>query len=224
MSSTSEKEPHHNAPTPARAQDAIGRDTIMEQNYMEIDSQNKELRNQMKKNQAALTALQARLAKSETRGADLQQRLEEASNTIFQLRPQRQEYTESEIEEDYRKLVIFVKDWVNVNCESFLDDDDRGFDMIRNHKNGRAAHPEPWEIIMLQFQSEPRRWIEAKEHILVAVVMRYLFDQILNQSFSAIISDGGRNFLATIQNSMENMEPQKGEFLTSKTCRIRLTC
>ena len=195
----------------------------MEQRHASIDSQNKELRDHIKKNQAALTSLQAKLAEAEARGAGLQQRLEEASNTIFRLRPQRQECTESEIEEDYRKLIMLVKNWISVNCEPFLDDDLCGFDTIGSYRLSPAAHLGTFEAIMLQFHSESSRWIEAKEHVLVAVVMRYLFTQILNQSFSVLLGDDERDFLATIQNSMENMELQKGKFVVPGTCEMRVT-
>lgn len=179
---------------------------------------NKELRNQLERGQAALTSLQDQLAESEARGAVLQQHLEEASNTIFRLRPQRQECTESEIEEDYRKLISLVKNWVNANCESFLDDDLIGFDAIRSRRIGADAHPETFEAITLQFQSKFNHWIEAKEHVLVAAVMRYLFDRILDQCFSVLLRSEERDFLVTIQNSMENMDLQK-DLLTIRNWR-----
>lgn len=160
----------------------------MEQHYANIDSQNKELRDH-------LTSLQAKLAEAEARGAGLQQRLEEASNTIFRLRPQRQECTESEIEEGYRKLTMLVKNWIAVNCESFPGDELRRLDTTGNYKFGP----------------------EAEELVLVALVMRYLFTRILNQSFSVLLGDYERDFLTTIQNSMENMELQKGKFVVPET-------
>lgn len=219
-SSTSARETHHDAPASTLAQHSMEQYTSVEQRYANIDSQNKEFRDHLKKNQAALTSLQAKLAEAEAHGASLQQRLEEASNTIFRLRPQRQECTESEIEEDYRELIFLVKNWISVNCESFLDDDLRGFDTIGSYGLGTAAYLGTFEAIMLQFHSESSRWIEAKEHVLVAVVMRYLFTQILNQSFSVLLSDGERDFLTTIQNSMENMELQKGKFVVLEACEM----
>ncbi len=89
-----------------------------------------------------------------------------------------------------------------MSCEAFLDDQDRGLDTIGSYTLGPAAH-------LGTFYSKSSSWI-AKEHVLVAVVMQYLFTQILNQSFSVLLGDDERHFLATIQNSMENMELQKG--------------
>jgi hypothetical protein len=51
----------------------------MEHHYATVVSHNREFQIQLKKNQAALTPLQAKLAKSESRRAELQQHLEEAS-------------------------------------------------------------------------------------------------------------------------------------------------
>jgi hypothetical protein len=215
--SESARETHHDAPTSARAQHSMEQYRNMEQYCRNIESQNRELQEYIKKCQAALTCYKSKLAESGACAAGLQQRLEEASNTIFRLRPQRQECTESEIEEDYRKLIKLVKNWVSVNCESFVDDDLRGFDTIGSGRSGPAAHLETCEAIISQFQSESSRWIEAKEHVIAAVVMRYLFDRVLNQSFSVLLDDQEQHFLATIQSSMENMEVQKGELQAPET-------
>jgi hypothetical protein len=62
------------------------------------------------------------------------------------------------------------------------------------------------------------RWIDAKEHVLVAVVMRYLYERILNQPFSILLHPEERNFLANIQVGMENTRLQK-DLLTVRTWR-----
>jgi hypothetical protein len=214
--STSSREPHHKPPISSRAQHLEEQYANTEHHYTTIVSQNGEFQNQLKKNQAALSSLQAKLAESESRRAELQQHLEEASNTIFRLRPQRQEYTESEIEEDYRKLTKVIRNWINMNCESFIDDDLRGFDTISSYRLGPGAHPEIYEAIIYRFQLEPNLWTEAKEHVLVAVVMRYIFDRILHKPFSVLLGYDEQDFLTAIQNSMGNMEPQKGELMTLK--------
>ena len=103
-----------------------------------------------------------------------------------------------------------------MNCESFIDDDLRGFDTIGSCRLGPGAHLEIFEAIIYRFQWEPNRWTEAKEHVLVAMVMRYILDRILHKPFSVLLGDGEQNFLAAIQNSMGNMEPQKGELIMLK--------
>jgi hypothetical protein len=207
--STSSREPHHKPPISSRAQH-------LEEQYANTEQHYTEFKNQLKKNQTALTSLRAKLAESESRRAELQQHLEEASNTIFRLRPQRQEYTESEIDEDYRKLTKVIQNWISMNCESFIDDDLRGFDTIGSYRLGPSAHPETFEAIIYRFQSKPNCWTDAKEYVLEAVVMRYIFDRILQKPFSVLLGDSEQHFLAAIQNSMGNMEPQKGGLIMLK--------
>jgi hypothetical protein len=55
------------------------------------------------------------------------------------------------------------------------------------------------------------RWIEAKEHVLVAVVMRYLYERILDQPFSVLLNPEECNFLADVQAGMEDTRLQQGE-------------
>ncbi|PMD42776.1 hypothetical protein L207DRAFT_632502 [Hyaloscypha variabilis F] len=173
-----------------------------------------------------MNSLKLSLEESEAQRANFQQRLEEASNTIFRLLPQRQEYTESEIEEDYERLVKVVKNWVNINCESFVDDDTYGFDALGRRRPPPGDHLEVFEEVILRFRSQPMRWIEAKEHVLVAVVMRYLYERILNQLFSVLLNP--EEYLLTVRawrsdtvaaiNSYENFvnrRPSIEERLTS---------
>ncbi|KAH8807945.1 hypothetical protein F5884DRAFT_349945 [Xylogone sp. PMI_703] len=181
----------------------------LEQKYRHLQSQHEQTLHCIQKEKRTIESLKITLQKSEAERADIQQRLEEASNTIFRLRPQRQEYTESEIEEDYERLVKGVKNWVSINCESFVEDDLLGFDALGHRKLPPGDHFEASEEIILQFQSQSMRWIDAKEHILVAVVMRYLYQQILNQHFSILLYPEERDFLANIQAGMGNTRLRK---------------
>ncbi|KAH8767805.1 hypothetical protein F5882DRAFT_509748 [Hyaloscypha sp. PMI_1271] len=117
-------------------------------------------------------SLNVNVRESETQREILQQRLEEASNTILRLRPPRQEYTESEIEEDYERLIKAIKNWVSVNCEAFLDDDSHGYGALLRHSPHQSNYLEPFEEIIAKFHSKFSQWAEPKEHVLVAVVMR----------------------------------------------------
>jgi hypothetical protein len=56
----------------------------------------------------------------------------------------------------------------------------------------------------------PDGWIEAKDEVLVAIVMRYLFDQILNQPFSVLLSCEERDLIASIETAMSRTHPEKG--------------
>lgn len=202
---------HRDGPTSNRAQHPPEQPTSAREHFMNFEIQNKELRNQIKKNQEHLERLQSKLKESEMATVNLQQLFEEASETIFRLRPQRQECTESEIEEDYGKLIKSVQNWIDVNCGIFLDDDDRGFGEIGEQEFEPGAEPQPFERIISDFQSEAGNWMEAKEYILEAVVMRYLIDQVLNKPFSILLADSQLDFLVAVEKSMRTMEPKKGE-------------
>jgi hypothetical protein len=188
----------------------------LEQHYMHLKSQHGQALHHIQKEKQTMNSLKVSLEESESQRANFQQRLEEASNTIFRLRPQRQEYTESEIEEDYERLVKVIKNWVNINCESFVDDDVQGFDAVGRCKPPSGDHLEAFEEVILRFQTQSMRWSDAKEHVLVAVIMRYLYERILNQPFSILLHPEERNFLANIQVGMEDTRLQKGETPSQK--------
>lgn len=151
------------------------------------------------------------MRESEAQRDNLQQRLEEASNTILRLRPPRQEYTESEIEEDYERLIKAIKNWVNVNCEAFLDDDLRGYGALLRHRPHQSNYLEPFEEIIARFHSKFSQWTEPKEHVLVAVVMRYVYERILTQGFSVLLTPEERSTLSSIEKGLEDPRLQKGK-------------
>jgi predicted nuclease with TOPRIM domain len=90
--------------------------------YARIQSENEQLRNQLADFKAAYFNIHEVLTKSKTHRAQLNERLEEATATIFQLRPQRQEHTESEIQGDFYKLSESIKNCIEMNCDGFLED------------------------------------------------------------------------------------------------------
>ena len=151
------------------------------------------------------------MRESEAQREILQQRLEEASNTILRLRPPRQEYTESEIEEDYERLIKAIKNWVSVNCEAFLDDDPHGYGALLRHSPHQSNYLEPFEEIIAKFHSKFSQWAEPKEHVLVAVVMRYVYEWILTQDFSVLLTPEERSNLASIEKGLKDPRLQKGK-------------
>jgi hypothetical protein len=158
----------------------------------------------------ACSSSQKLLAESKARGAQLRERLEEATATIHQLRPQRQEHTESEIQGDFHTLSESIKNWIEINCDGFLEDDHHGFETMLN----RSIDGGPGvESILKRFQLKVQELIELKEHILAAIVMRYLFDAILNRPFSNLLKEAEEGFLTAIYESMATMDPRKGNLL-----------
>lgn len=179
------------------------------EHYARIESENKQLRKQLADYKTAYSSSQKLLAESRTHGAGLHGRLEEATATIFRLRPQRQEHTESEIQVDFYRLSESIKNWVEIGCVSFLEDDHQGFDIMLNHSmDGNPGV----ETILKRFQQKSQDLIELKEHVLAAIVMRYLFDGILNHPFSILLKKDEEVLLTDIYKSMTAVDPQNGNF------------
>ena len=153
--------------------------------------------------------LAAKLAESVAHQSELQLHLDQANRILLQLRPQREECTESEIEEDYRKLIFKIEDWISNSFTSFLDDHDRGLDELC-HGEPRTC-PESFSTIPWRFLSRPDRWIEAKEHVLIATVVGYVVEEILNQPFSVLLRHGERDLLVSIETAMARTQPKRGK-------------
>lgn len=150
---------------------------------------------------------QKSLSESKAREAQLHERLEEDTATIFRLRPRRQEHTESEIQADFYKLSESIKNWIEINCEGFLEDDHHGFEIMLN----RSMDGNPGvKTILKRFQLRTRELVDLKEHVLAAVVMRYLFDGILNRPLSILLKEEEEGLLKDIYQSMATMDPPKG--------------
>lgn len=98
--------------------------------YAKIRSENEQLRKQLADYQAAYFNSQQLLAESEARATELHNRFEDATATIYRLRPPRQEHTESEIQGDFDALCESIKNWIELNCCDFLDDDNYGFEIM----------------------------------------------------------------------------------------------
>ena len=182
--------------------------------YAIIDSENKQLRKQLADYKAACSSSQKLLTESKAHVAQLHERLEEATATIFRLRPPRQEHTESEIQGDFYRLSESIKNWIEMNCDGFLEDDHLGFESMLN----RSMDVNPGvETILKRFQLKVRHLIELKEHVLAAIVMRYLFDGILNRPLSILLKEGEEGLLKDICESMATMDPPKGS-LPNPSC------
>ncbi|KAG4432938.1 hypothetical protein IFR05_011584 [Cadophora sp. M221] len=178
--------------------------------YAGIESENKQLQKQLADYKTACSSSQKLLAESKARGAQLRERLEEATATIYRLRPPRQEHTESEIRGDFHALSESIKNWIEITCDGFLEDDLHGFETMLN----RSIEGAPGvESILKRFQLKAQDLIELKEHILAAIVMRYLFDAILNRPFSNLLNEEEEGLLTAIYESMTTMDPPKGNLL-----------
>jgi hypothetical protein len=186
-------------------------DRHFKQQYENLEQHCQHLESERKELLRLVDSLKVNLGESEAQRESLQQRLEEASNTIFRHRPPREEYTEDEIEEDYERLIKAIKNWVSVNCEAFLDDDLHGYGALLRHRPQQSDHLEPYEGIIANFHSQFSQWTEPKEHVLVAVVMRYVYERILTQGFSVLLTPDERSTLASIEKGLHDPRLEKGK-------------
>lgn len=180
----------------------------LNEHYARIDSENKQLRKQLADCKTAYLSSQKKFAELKAHRAQLREHLGEARATILRLRPQRQEHTESEIQEHFSRLSESIKNWVETNCDEFLDNNDYGFKiMLTPSINGNSGVGS----ILKRFQGEVQDLTDVKEHVLAAVLMRYLFDEILNRPLSILLKEEEEVLLNGIYENMATMEPPKGK-------------
>lgn len=198
-------------------QQAEANNNVQEQLH-NLKSQNIQLLQQISQNGQELSSLQAALRGStahiknlEARAEDLERRREDAVSTLFRLRPQRQDCTETEIKEDYDLLKSSIEKWVDTNCEAFLDNEQLGFDKIWGNLPGDRGQLKGHEAILQNIRSQPDRWSDAKDQVLIFVIMHYISDNILRPSFPAWLPGDGLSLLQLIQQNLENLEPKRGK-------------
>jgi len=193
-----------------------------ERHYFELESQNKELRQQLRKYKEETSLLRADLEYShvhikslEAHVKDLERRRSDAVTTLFRLRPQRQECTEAEVKEDYHLLKDSIERWVEQNCGDFLDNEHFGIEMIEKENPRSHGQVGDDEIIIKNFRSQSNRWNDAKDMVLIAVIMRYIFNTILRRSLPVGLSEVNCTFLQDIEKTMRNLELQRGKLRTT---------
>jgi hypothetical protein len=100
-----------------------------------------------------------------------------------------------------------IKNWIETNCDGFLEDNHHGFEIMLN----RSMDGNPGvETILKRFQLKSQDLMELKEHVLAAVLMRYVFDRILNRPLSILLKEEEEALLIDIYESMMTMDPPKG--------------
>lgn len=175
--------------------------------YARIESENKQLREQMAGYKSAYSSSQRKLAELKAHSAELHERLEETKATIFRIRPQRPEHTETKIQKDFYKLSESIKNWIETNCDGFLENNNYGFEIMLDRSiNGNSGV----ETILKRFQRKAQDIINVKEHVLAAILMRYLFDGILSRPLSILLMEEEEGLLNGIYENMATMNPPKG--------------
>jgi hypothetical protein len=156
----------------------------------------------------------ARSVQEEThvRIQELERRLEESVSTLFRLRPQRLQCTETEVKDDYHTLTRSIKIWVESNCEDFLDDDDLGFEFFQQDRQNGSSRSQAFDYLLGELSQRPRSWNKFKDSILAALIIRCLLDLVLRSQFPVWLQDIHKEFLHELEDSMKTLEPERGRF------------
>jgi hypothetical protein len=137
---------------------------------------------------------------------ELQKNLHDAQDFIFSLQPRQQRITESEAAVEFHSLCGSVEEWVQTKLGDALED------MTLSKERGPLGQPAK---VLLSLISQPGREAfrcpETDEYNIIAVVMRFICNRILDKDFYCPIEKGGMEFLNTIEKSMRNLEPRRGE-------------
>lgn len=86
--------------------------------------------------------------------------------------------------------------------------------MLNNSVGGNSRY-EGIESILKRFHLRVQDLIEIKEHVLAAIVIRYLCDVILGRLLSFLLREEEEALLSAIYESMATMDSSKGKDFTS---------
>jgi len=125
--------------------------------------------------------------------------------------PQRQQCTETEVKEDYELLKGSIQTWIDNNCQDFLNNEQLGYDLIGDETTRRHGQLQSHETVLQNFRRQSNRWDEAKDQLLIAIIMRYIFDRILSRPYPLGLSGEGQAVLDRIEKNMESLEPRRGK-------------
>jgi len=153
-----------------------------------------------------LTAL-----KAENKG--LKAELDEARSHIFSLQPYRKDLTPKEAGQDFDDLVNDITDWVTNFMDPVLDDDDRRDDVVA------AAKKRPGDLQKLRRYLNSQADLvygcmfpETDIDILIAVIMRWLQDNIFQKILFGAAPDAVEA-ITFVEGSMQtNVEPKRDLF------------
>ncbi|KAK2051264.1 hypothetical protein LY76DRAFT_688464 [Colletotrichum caudatum] len=149
-----------------------------------------------------------------TENSTLKEQLRDAQSHIFSLQPYRREITPEQVGREYDDLVEGITDWVAKFMDPILDDYDQGVeDVLTNARRKptdalrlkRAMHTYPDLVRGSTFP-------ETDEDIIVAIIMRFLNDNIFQKVLYGSIADYVE-VLSFVETALQNqVEPKRDLF------------
>ncbi|KAK1977557.1 hypothetical protein LZ30DRAFT_601031 [Colletotrichum cereale] len=155
-----------------------------------------------------------KLTQLKTENLTLKEQLRDAQSHIFSLQPYRKEITPEEVGREYDDLVEGITDWVSKFMDPILDDYDQGVEDIL-----MSARRKPTEALRLKrtihiYPDLVRgsTFPETDEDIIVAIIMRFLNDNIFQKVLYGSIADYVE-VLSLVETALQNyVEPKRDLF------------
>ena len=107
-----------------------------------------------------------------------------------------------EIRVGYYDLIEGIDEWVEEYCEEFLANANLKYEQWQDTWKFHGLS-EGLELVLSNYYKQLGAWPGAKQHILNALIIRYLFDYILNGYFPSWLSYKNQNLLHTIEENMQ---------------------
>lgn len=164
------------------------------------------LRSELEDAQRKCNALNQRVEK-------LQKDLEEAHSLIFSLQPSQPPLTDTEAARDFKVLLTSVEQWVDTkisvsSSRSWSIADQRASTMLLDFvtAQGKSAFIYPG----------------TDEYNIIAVIMRFLRNELFSTDFYGPLSGAYKSFLSRIEHNMSQLDPPRGghySLHTSPVCQ-----
>ncbi|KAK5997204.1 hypothetical protein PT974_02557 [Cladobotryum mycophilum] len=144
----------------------------------------------------------------------LRDELNDAQSHIFSLQPYRKELTSDEVSRQYSDLVEQVQDWVQKFMNPWLDDYEAGIEALVAKASKQSNEVSRFRRTMQKYPDliHGSMFSETDEDIIVAIIMRFLNDNIFQKVLYGSIQHY-TEMISFIENMMQaSVEPRRDLF------------
>ena len=137
---------------------------------------------------------------------ELQKNLDDAQDFIFSLQRREQKITESEATADFNSLCMIVEEWVQTRLGEALDKR-----LAKEKATIPAITAKRFLSLIPQPGKEAFKYPDTDEYNVIAAIIRFLCIEIFDRDFYCPIDPGALEFLNSVERSMRNLEPRRGQ-------------
>jgi len=141
---------------------------------------------------------------------ELRKNLNDAQDFIFSLQPLRDKITESQATAEFSSLCKSVEEWVQTNLSDPLYEKH-----LIKEKVTLGVPAKEFISILSRSSIEAFRCQDTDDYNVVSGIMKFLCRGIFEPDFYCPVDRGAIEFLKSLEKSIANLEPRRGEF-TSK--------